>query len=81
MTHLIALRHALAQHFEPADVRTRLLRLREASLLPAGAPGRDGSAEITPQHAALALLAMVADAEPVDSPAAAQEIARYRAVA
>jgi hypothetical protein len=78
MATMAALRGALAEHFDPAETRTVLLRLREAGTLPAGTCGRAGSAEITVRHAALALIALSCGADPIDAPAEAQRIAAFR---
>jgi hypothetical protein len=78
---IAGLREALASYFGHAPARTALLRLREGGLLPAGRPGRDGSAEIEPRHAALALLALIGDSEPIDAAEAAQELGGYVATA
>src|SRR5437868_3824790 len=78
MTTIAALRSTFAEYFGTQHARTVLLRLREAGLLPDGAPGRAGSAEITPRHAAVALIALAVDAEPIDAPAEAQRIAAFK---
>lgn len=80
-TTMADLRTSLTQHFDATALRTVLLRLREAEMLPAGCAGRGGSAAIEPRHAALALLALVSGAVPMEAPAAAQELAAYRVTA
>lgn len=78
MSTVARLREVLADYFGAAEARTALLRLREHDLLPSGTHGRCGSAAITVQQAALALLALASGAEPRQAPAEAQRLAAYR---
>lgn len=72
------LREVLGQHFGDAEARTALLRLREHGLLPSGTHGRAGSAAITPRQAALAIISLSVDAEPIAAPAEALRVANFR---
>jgi hypothetical protein len=73
------LRRTLIAHFP--DAGTVLRRMRDASLIDRGTPGRDGvgSAAIEPKHAALALLAMgaLAWSSPVETPEEARRLAAF----
>jgi hypothetical protein len=78
MATIAGLRSALAEYFGTAETRTAMLRLREAGLLPVGAHGRCGSAEVTYRQAVIALLALASDAHPKNAPAEAERIGSFR---
>src|SRR5438270_11121968 len=78
MTTVARLREALAEHFGEAAARTALMRLREHGLLPAGTPGRQGSAEVSTRDAALALIALASPCAPIEAPAVAERLSAYR---
>jgi hypothetical protein len=57
-----------------------LRRCREAGLIPAGGPGRNGiaAARITVRNAALLLIALAVPVDPIQAPDAARQIAKFR---
>src|SRR5205807_9321745 len=76
---IAALRRGLQGYFAGERLRHVLRRMREAMLLPAGAPGRGGarSAEIDVRQAALILIALAVPADPIEAPAEAGRIGRF----
>src|SRR5947209_17911016 len=75
-----ALRAVLAQHFGEQRARTCLLRQREAGELAEGNAGRNGSAPVTVQQAAFALLMMALDnaGDALEAVTEAQRVADFR---
>jgi hypothetical protein len=78
-----ALREVLAPAFSEQRARTCLLRVREAGLLPVERASREGSAEIKPIHAALALIVMGLDqdGDAIAAVTEAQRVAGFKIVA
>jgi hypothetical protein len=74
------LRNALTHYFERELIDTVLRRMREAGVIEAGRPGRNGagSAQIDPRQAALVLIALGSGADPISAPAAAERIGDFR---